>query len=319
MENEMNEEMAKEETSEVLEESPAKKKLNKKLLKKIGYYALIVFFSLVFIGSAIYLIDYLVRSSQANSEYSDLQDLYVPPSRPVINPDGTITYPSDPTEPTNGDTTPTEPTILPELQVFYDQNPHLVGWITVPNTKINYPVVQQPKGTAEQYRDHHVTCNRKPWDLSEYYLKHTFNGSCSDWGAIFVREACNVFTPSDNITIYGHHMKDGSMFSGLDGYKKKSFWESHQYIYFDTLYERHVYQVIVAFKTSANTGQGYPYHLFDDARDESEFNEFIAAVKSLAYYDTGLSAQYGDKLITLSTCEYSLDEGRHVVIAKRIA
>jgi len=293
------------------------KKLNKKLLKKIGYYALIVFFSLVFIGSAIYLIDYLVRSNQANSEYSDLQDLYVPPSRPTINSDGTITYPSDPTDPTGGDTTPEKPTILPELQVFYDKNPDLVGWITIPDTKINYPVVQTQNNP--DYAKHVADCWYDGWDASDYYLKHTFSHECSSWGAIYVRPACNVFTPSDNITIYGHHMKDGSMFSGLDGYKKKPFWESHQYIYFDTLYERHVYQVIAAFKTSANAGQGYSYHLFDTARTEADFNKFVSAVKSMAYYDTGISAQYGDKLITLSTCEYSLDEGRHVVVAKRIA
>ena len=152
----------------------------------------------------------------------------------------------------------------------------------------------------------------------DFYLEHDFDAEYSKRGCIYAREECDVAAPSDNITLYGHHMKDGSMFSGLDGYKKKSFWESHQYIYFDTLYERHVYQVIASFKTSGNYGEGYAYHLFDDAMNEDEFNEFITTIKSMAYYETGISAQYGDKLITLSTCEYSLDNGRHVVIAKRV-
>ena len=285
-----------------------RKKLNKKLLKKIGYYSLLGVFFLIFIGSAIYIGDYLIHSAEANSEYSGLQDLYVPPSRPPILPSEDPTDntgdPDDPTvDPTVKPTEPTEPTpptILPELQVFYDINSDLVGWITIPDTKINYPVVQS-KGNPD------------------YYLKRTFEHKRSDWGAIYAREACDVFKPSDNITIYGHHMKDGSMFAGLDGYKRQSFWESHQYIYFDTLYERHVYQVIVAFKVSASYGKGFPYHLFDDAYNEAEFNEFIAKAKAAAYYDTGLTATYGDKLITLSTCEYTLDNGRHVVIAKRIA
>lgn len=280
------------------ETSKDKQPKKKSLGGKIAYWVLLGFFCLVFIGSAIYIGDYLIRSGEANSEYGNLQDQYVPPSRPPI---------TEPTEPTEGTgttdptqpTTPVIPTILPELQPFYAKNQELVGWITVPGTKISYPVVQSPS---------------RP----DYYLNHTFEGKWSAWGAIYVREACDVFKPSDNITLYGHHMKDGSMFSGLDGYKRKNFWESHQYIYFDTLYERHVYQVICAFKTSANYGEGYAYHLFDDANNEEDFNKFIAKVKSLAYYDTGITAQYGDKLITLSTCEYSLENGRHVVIAKRI-
>lgn len=272
-------------------------KKSKKLANKIAYWVLLGFFCLVFIGSGIYVADYLIRSGEAGQEYDDLQDLYVPPSRPPI-PDAT-----DPTPPTDP-TTPGIPTMLPELVPIYERNQELVGWITVPGTKISYPVLQSPS---------------RP----DYYLYRTFEGMRSDWGAIYAREACDIFKPSDNITIYGHHMKDGSMFSGLDGYKRQSFWQDHQYIYFDTLYERHVYQVIAAFKTSGTYGNGYAYHLFADAKDEADFNQFISTVKSLAYYDTGISAQYGDKLITLSTCEYTIYEngeavGRHVVVAKRI-
>lgn len=281
-----------------------KKPKKQTLAKKIAYYVLLGFFCLVFIGSAIYVVDYLIRSNEAKIEYDSLLDQYVPPSRPSIDE---LTQPTEPTDGTQSTepTEPTEPSILPELQVFYDKNQELVGWITVPDTKISYPVLQSPT---------------RP----DYYLDHTFEGKKSAWGAIYIREACDVFKPSDNITLYGHHMKDGSMFAGLDGYKRKAFWESHQYIYFDTLYERHVYQVICAFKTSATYGTGYAYHLFDDAIDEADFNQFINAVKSLAYYETGITAQYGDKLITLSTCEYTIVEngeavGRHVVIAKRIA
>jgi sortase B len=281
-----------------------KKPFNKKLAKKIGYYALLGFFCLVFIGSAIYVGDYLIRSAEARNEYDGLQNQYNPPSRPAITEptEPTGSEPSDPSDPSTPTvpTEPTVPTILPELQVFYDKNKELVGWVTVPDTRISYPVLQSPT---------------RP----DYYLNHTFEGKWSAWGAIYAREACDVFRPSDNITLYGHHMKDGSMFSGLDGYKRKNFYETHKYIYFDTLYERHVYEVICSFKTSADYGQGYSYHLFDDAADEAEFNQFIATIKSMAYYETGVTAQYGDKLITLSTCEYSLTNGRHVVVAKRVA
>lgn len=290
------------------------KKSKKKLLSKILYYVLLGFFGLVFVFSAIYIGDYLIESAKAGEEYKNLQEQYVPPSRPPItepsestgetldpSTDATeVIDPSVSTEPP----VPTEPTILPELQPFYEQNSDLVGWICIPDTDINFPVVQSP-------------------DRPNYYLNHTFEHTYNDRGAIYVREQCDVFAPSDNITIYGHHMKTGykysTMFRDLDGYRKKSFWETHQYVYFDTLYERHTYQVIAVFKTSANFGEGFSYHLFDNATDEEDFNEFVATAKSLSYYDTGISAQYGDKLITLSTCEYSLNNGRLVVIAKRVA
>lgn len=288
----------------------AKKKKTKKILFRILYYVLLAFFGVVFISSAIYIVDYLIDSARAGSEYSDLQGQYVPPSRPSITEStestGATGDPTDVTESTDSTVSteppaPTEPTILPELQPFYDQNQDLVGWISIPDTKLNYPVMQTSPENAN------------------YYLERTFERRYSAYGAIYVREQCDVFAPSDNLTIYGHHMKNGTMFAALDDYRKKSFWETHQYIYFDTLYERHTYQVIAAFKTSANFGEGFSYHLFVDANTPEEFDEFIATAKSLAYYDTGISAQYGDKLITLSTCEYTLNNGRFVVVAKRVA
>jgi len=287
------------------------KKNNKKLFSKILYYVLLGFFGLVFIFSAFYIGEYLVESAQAGEEYKNLQDQYVPPSRPPITEATDSTESTqDPTTDPTVDTTPTdppaptEPTILPELQPFYDQNSDLVGWICIPETDINFPVMQTP-------------------DRPNYYLKRTFEHKYNDRGAIYVREQCDVFAPSDNITIYGHHMKTGykysTMFRDLDGYRKKTFWETHQYVYFDTLYERHTYQVIAAFKTSANYGEGFAYHLFTDADTPEEFDEFINTVKRMAYYDTGITAQFGDKLITLSTCEYTLNNGRFVVVAKRVA
>ena len=109
------------------------------------------------------------------------------------------------------------------------------------------------------------------------------------------------------------------MFAGLDKYKKQAFWQDHQTFTFDTLYERHTYQIWAVFKTSGNTGEGYPYHLFVDASSEEEFNNFVQTIKSMEFYETGITPQYGDKLLTLSTCEYSLNNGRFVVCAMRIS
>ena len=191
--------------------------------------------------------------------------------------------------------------ILPEYKDLFDLNNDLVGWIKVPDTKINYPVLQSSP------------------ENKNFYIDHDFYGRARGCGAIYVRESCDVFGPSDNVTMYGHHMKDMSMFAGLDYYVKKSFWESHQTFTFDTIFEHHTYQVIAIFRTSANIGEGFSYHQFENAADEEEFDTFIRTVKALALYDTGITAEYGDKIVCLSTCEYSLDNGRLVVVGKRIS
>lgn len=109
------------------------------------------------------------------------------------------------------------------------------------------------------------------------------------------------------------------MFHDLHGYYRESFWKEHQFIEFDTIYEHHTYQIIAAFKTNVSSKDFFPYHRFNDAANEEEFNEFISTVKSLSFYDTGITAEYGDKLITLSTCEYTLSNGRLVVVAKQVS
>ena len=125
--------------------------------------------------------------------------------------------------------------------------------------------------------------------------------------------------PTDNVVLYGHRMRDRSMFAQLDKYEKKSFYEENPYIYFDTLTELHTYQVMAVFVTSAVKDQGFPYHKFVTAVDEEAFNNFVDGCKGWSLYDTGVDAVYGDKLITLSTCDYTIPEGRLVVVAKRVA
>ena len=128
-----------------------------------------------------------------------------------------------------------------------------------------------------------------------------------------------MFAPSDNVTMYGHRMGDNSMFGELGYYTDKAFWQAHPYIRFDTLQERHLYQIICVFAISAYEAESFPYHSFVDAADEAAFNAFIAKCMALRYYDTGITAEFGDKLITLSTCEYTRNNGRLVVVAKRIS
>lgn len=289
------------ETTEVAEQTAVPDK-KKKWLRRGIYYALLAIFIAVFLYCAHYLLNYAVGSGKNDKSYGSLSDMVNDLRDHNASDDisgGTL---PDSTLPEGiGGGEDVDPSyILPEYQEIYALNHDLVGWIHFDDLEIDYPVMQSTKN-------------------QNYYLNHDFYKANSNWGCIYVREACNVFRPSDNVVIYGHHMKDGSMFAALDGYKDAAFWKEHQYFTFDTLYEHHTYQIISVFKTSANVGEGFAYHLFDDAGSEEEFNEFMDQVHELEMYDTGVTAEYGDKLVTLSTCEYTLNNGRFVVIAKRIS
>ncbi len=191
--------------------------------------------------------------------------------------------------------------ILEDLQAIYELNNDVVGWISIEGTNVNYPVMQTPKD-------------------SDYYLHTSFYHEYADEGCLYVRAACDVFKPSDNVTIYGHNMLNGSMFRHLHKYKEQKFYKDNKYIQFDTLYERHTYEIIAVFQTSGTYGKGFAYHLFDTARTAEEFDAFVDECKRLSLYDIETTAEFGDKLITLSTCDKTaLENGRLVVVAKRIS
>lgn len=132
-----------------------------------------------------------------------------------------------------------------------------------------------------------------------------------------MQEDCDI-AASDNLVIYGHHIKGGKMFGALESYKEKDFYEGHKTIRFDTLTEQGEYEIIAVFKTVAYSAEGYRYYDFVNAENEDEFNAYVEKCRELALYDTGVTAEYGDRLITLSTCEYSAQNGRLVVVAKKV-
>jgi sortase B len=180
----------------------------------------------------------------------------------------------------------------------YEQNTDFVGWISIDGTSINYPVMQTI-------------------DSPNFYLKRGFEKQYSNYGVPYVQENCALGI-SDNIVIYGHHMNNGSMFADLCKYESESFYQEHTTIRFDTLSSLGEYEIVAVFKTVAYAESGFKYYHFVDAAGEDDFNAFVGQCKALALYDTGVGAEYGDKLLTLSTCEYSRTNGRMVVVAKLI-
>lgn len=276
-------------------------------MKKWIYNSLIIFFAttlLISIGALGY---YYISGYLQQSRYNELSQLMGEETtpRPTL-PDPTDGSAPSPTVPAYDYVTVTDPEtgedvqLLPEFKELYLLNNDIVGWIFIPDTQIDYPVMQTP-------------------DSPDYYLKRNFDKASSARGCIYVREQCDVFAPSDNVTIYGHRMKSGAMFGQLDKYFQYDFYDSHRYIYFDTLKELHTYEILAVFLTTASQGEGFAYHMFVDAQSEEEFTDYVNTCKRLSFYDTGVEAAYGDSLITLSTCEYSQPNGRLVVVAKRIS
>ena len=191
---------------------------------------------------------------------------------------------------------PIETTAFQRYAEVHARNNDLIGWISIEGTQINYPVMQSK-------------------DRPNFYLRHDFDQSYSLYGVPYMQENCDIGI-SDNLVLYGHHMNNGSMFSDLCKYESEDFYQEHKTIRFDTLDSFGEYEVVAAFKTVAYSESGFKYYHFVRAEQEEDFDEFIEGCKELALYDTGVSAEYGDQLITLSTCEYSRTNGRMVVVAK---
>lgn len=252
-------------------------------MKRKIYLILIIICCAVFLFGGYMVYRHYAEEEKQMNEFEQLAELIEAP----------------PEQPTNTDTPPSEEKqFAPDYSELYRQNPDMIGWISIDGTTINYPVMQSI-------------------DRPKYYLKRNFKKEYSDYGVPFVDENCDIET-SDNIIIYGHHMKGGKMFGTLESYKDKGFYEQHKIIQFNTLTEQADYEIIAVFKTVAYSSGGFHYNNFINASDENEFNEYVARCKALSFYDTVLSAESGNKLITLSTCEYSNQNGRLVVVARKI-
>lgn len=116
-------------------------------------------------------------------------------------------------------------------------------------------------------------------------------------------------------------MKNGSMFCDLEKFKSQDFWQEHKTFFFSTVTDRYEYEIVSVFKTFvySDSPDSFKYYHFVNVETPEDFFAFVDKCKELSLYETGVSAEYGDKLITISTCEYSRTNGRLVVVAKRIS
>ena len=233
---------------------------------------------------------YLWFNQRTDDTYRELSRLREQPVRAEVTPEPLFTL----------DEQPEPKEVLDEYKNLLNKNKKLIGWIKIDDTNIDYPVMQTTDNV--------------------YYLEHNLNQEYDKNGSIFMDKDCNVLKPSTNYIIYGHHMKSGNMFGKLDLYEDEDYCREHPYIQFDTIYEKGTYEVMYVFRSRVYSEEEivFKYYQFIDANSEQEFNSYMSEMESMSLYDTGVRAEYGDQLLTLSTCDYQEKNGRFVVVAKKI-
>ncbi|HHY83576.1 MAG TPA: class B sortase [Clostridiales bacterium] len=184
-------------------------------------------------------------------------------------------------------------TIMKRYDQLREINKDIIGWISIPGTSINYPVVKS--------------------DNNSYYLDHNIYGEKARSGAIFMDYRNNAAAKDRHIIIYGHHMRDGSMFTGLMKYKKQKFFEENSIIRFDTLYEEIEWEIFSVYVTPSD----YRYTITEFQSDE-DFLEFIEKAKKKSMFKKDIELTKDDQILTLSTCTYEYDDARFVVHARRV-
>lgn len=194
-----------------------------------------------------------------------------------------------------------EPAILSKFTALHNENKDFSGWLSIEGTKINYPVMSREGD-------------------NNYYLNKNFTGQEDKNGLLILDYRSNVLESGQNIIIYGHNMRTGVMFGTLKNYKDKDFCMGHQTIRFDSLYEEGTYRVIAAMLSAVAYEDEEVFRYYDaiDISTEERFNEFWENIESNALYTTDEHLEYGDSCLILSTCDYYTEDGRFVVIAKKI-
>lgn len=187
-----------------------------------------------------------------------------------------------------------------KVQKLKEENFDIVGWIEIEGTSINYPVLQ---GTD-----------------NEFYMTHNYKKEKSKNGSIFLNKDYDWNIESNNLLIYGHNINNGTMFQELLKYESESFYKEHPKIRFTTENEDSIYDIISAFKSKVyykSQKNVFRYYYFINPKSEEEYMNYVENVKKASLYNIEETATYGDRLITLSTCSYYVQDGRFAVVARK--
>ena len=245
-----------------------------------------ILFLFVFAVSAFFAVRTYFDRNKTEKDFKELQSMVAEPE-----PEGEEETESvEPREP-NG--------MLSRYYALYERNNDMAGWIKIDGTNIDYPVMYNS-------------------DSNAYYLHRDFDGNNSSAGIPFMDYQCEPTGGNNNVIIYAHNMKNGAMFHSLLQYGDLDYERSNPYIRFDTMYNRGIYEIFAVFRTEVGAEDEFKYYEFINAESREEYEAFIDNCLSHSLYDTGIPPEYGEELITLSTCSYNANNERFVVVARLI-
>lgn len=239
---------------------------------------------MVFVGALGAILNHYVTGWRAEKALTDLAELKTDEQEDLVTDKGIV---------------------IGKYVDLYKKNSDIIGWLTVDGTRMDYPIMQTQNDP-------------------EFYLRRNFDKEYSISGVPFMDAQSDIFKPTANWMLYGHNMKDGTMFHDLLEFAEEDFYQQHKTIKFDTIYKggQGEYQIVAAFYSQIypEDKKVFKYYNYAGMTSKQQFNEFVKGVKGLSQYDTGVDAKYGDQLITLSTCSYHVPDklGRFAVVAKRI-
>ncbi len=192
------------------------------------------------------------------------------------------------------------PVINPYAEKFL-ANKDMAAWLVIPDTNIDHPVMWTPED-------------------ENYYLYKDFNGKKNSNGSLILDTDSSLDPLTTNLIIHGHNMKSGAMFGNLTDYENQDYFETHKNIILHTKECQRNYEVIAVFRSQVfrKSDKVFKFYKFFQADTEEEFNDFYDNIKDMSLYDTGVTAEFGDHFITLSTCVYHVENGRFVVVAKEV-
>ena len=191
---------------------------------------------------------------------------------------------------------PTEPPPQESFAELLRYNPDTVGFLTIGET-VDLPVVQREND-------------------NEYYLTHAYSGEEAREGALFLDGANRL--SDENLIVYGHNMRNGTMFGELSSFGEREFLLKNAVVRFDTLYENALYVPFAMFEASMDENDGHYFDVRQIVFDETSFELFVLKLRGRSVFDVPVAVEYGDQLLTLVTCSYNDDDGRYIVALRKL-
>lgn len=262
-------------------------KAGRKTHKSAILSGLMLGFTIIFSGSAYFLIKDKLTEKREQASFNELIKQIESPAA-----DEMLSKPQGDTE--------LDSNTVSRYKPLYEQNADFIGWIYIEDTEVNYPVMLSPY---------------EP----DYYLHRDFDKNYSQSGVPFLGVGSTA--DSNNILIYGHNMKNGTMFADILKYANADFAKAHPIISFDSLTEEAEYEVVAAFYSQVyalDEPGAFRYYNYGGELDSDTFSKYLDEIGKVALYDLGVSLQDGDSLLTLSTCSYHIGDGRFVVVARKV-